>query len=443
MKIAVIGTGYVGLVSGTCFAEVGHEVVGCDIDETKIARLNEMDIPIYEPGLEPLIARNARAGRLTFTTDIPDAVRRSDIIFIAVGTPMSPSGEADLQYVFEAARTIGKHMDGYKIVVTKSTVPVGTSRVIADILRQHAGTRGIPFDVASNPEFLREGSAVRDCLEMERAVIGATSERAARIVAELHKPFRAKLVITSLESAEMIKYASNAFLATKISFINSIANLCEKLGADVVDVARGMGMDSRIGPKFLQAGIGYGGSCFPKDTKALLHLSKQAGAPFDMLESVIRVNEAQRFRVLDKLEVALETLRDKRIAVLGLTFKPNTNDLREAPSLDLIPRLVEMGAKVRAYDAIAVDEARFRLPGAVAFFRDPYEAIEGCDGCLILTEWTEVAELDWKRAKGLMAQPVVVDGRNCLDPAAMTEAGFRYYSIGRSDALPKAQAVGI
>ncbi|MFS0836758.1 UDP-glucose 6-dehydrogenase TuaD [Paenibacillus sp. 1P03SA] len=431
-KIGVIGTGYVGLVSGTCFADVGHHVICCDIDEMKIEQLRAYKIPIYEPGLEELVIKNVQEGRLSFSSDIAGVIKEANIIFIAVGTPMSATGEADLSYVKDVARTIGSHLDGYKIIVTKSTVPVGTGRLIESMIRENLSDKGLTFDVVSNPEFLKEGSAIQDCMNMERAVIGATSEHAAEVIAEIHAPFRTTVFKTSLESAEMIKYAANTFLATKISFINAVANICEKVGADVTEVALGMGLDSRIGNKFLQAGIGYGGSCFPKDTYALKHIAYEAGYEFKLLEAVIETNENQRLVIIDKLNQALGTLQGKKLAVLGLAFKPDTDDVREAPSLSLIPILLSMGAEVQAYDPIAVHEASKYLPSAVRYVEDLYECVRGADACIILTEWKEIKSMDLKRLSDSLRQPVVIDGRNCFDLSDMRQNKLHYYSVGRA-----------
>lgn len=327
-KITVVGSGYVGLVSGTCFSEIGNRVICCDVDPFKIAMLRKGEIPIYEPGLKELVKKNIDADRLFFTSEIGDAIEASDIIYIAVGTPMGENGEADMRYVHEVARTIGQHLNSYKIIVNKSTVPVGTGEQVRQIIMENRKNRFVQFDVVSNPEFLREGSAIEDCMNMERAVIGATSDKAAKRIADLHAPFRTRIFQTNLESAEMIKYAANAFLATKISFINGIANVCERVGADVTSVAAGMGLDSRIGAKFLQAGIGYGGSCFPKDTFALSYIAEEAGFDFSLLKSVIAANDEQRLVVVDKLKQALGCLEGKKIGVLGLAFKPNTDDMR-------------------------------------------------------------------------------------------------------------------
>ncbi|WP_025027147.1 UDP-glucose 6-dehydrogenase TuaD [Caldalkalibacillus mannanilyticus] len=435
-KLAVVGTGYVGLVSGTCFAEIGNQVICCDVDQGKIDRLKAGEIPIYEPGLEELVASNVEAGRLSFTTEINTAIQSSDIIYIAVGTPMSETGEADLRYVKAVANTIGENLNDYKVVVNKSTVPVGTGELVRSIISEHVNNT-IEFDVVSNPEFLREGSAIYDCMNMERAVIGATSEKAADIIAELHAPFKTNILKTDLESAEMIKYAANAFLATKISFINDIANVCERVGADVTKVAEGMGLDSRIGSKFLQAGIGYGGSCFPKDTQALVHIADEVNYDFKLLKSVIETNDLQRLRMIEKVEnVFGKDLSGKTIAVLGLAFKPNTDDMRYAPALTIIPELVRKGAKVKGFDPIAISEAKKELGDQLEYSTDLYEVLKGSDLCLVLTEWKEVLEMDVEKVKQLLKQPIIIDGRNCFELEEMKSYNIQYISIGRQE-VPK------
>ncbi|MCY8808425.1 UDP-glucose/GDP-mannose dehydrogenase family protein [Bacillus atrophaeus] len=429
-KIAVIGTGYVGLVSGTCFAEIGNKVVCCDIDESKIRSLKNGVIPIYEPGLADLVEKNVQEQRLSFTNEIPSAVKEADIIYIAVGTPMSKTGEADLTYVKAAAKTIGEHLNGYKVIVNKSTVPVGTGKLVHSII-QKASKGKCPFDVVSNPEFLREGSAIHDTMNMERAVIGATSNKAASIIEDLHQPFHTPIIKTNLESAEMIKYAANAFLATKISFINDIANICERVGADVSKVSDGVGLDSRIGRKFLKAGIGFGGSCFPKDTTALLQIAKSAGYPFKLIEAVIETNEKQRIHIVDKLLNVMGDLKGRTISVLGLAFKPHTNDVRSAPALDVIPLLQQLGACVKAYDPIAIPEASSILGEQIEYSTNLYDAISDTDACLILTDWPEVKEMELVKAKTLLKQPIIIDGRNLFSLEEMRAAGYIYHSIGR------------
>ncbi|NIK69193.1 UDP-glucose/GDP-mannose dehydrogenase family protein [Paenibacillus sp. BK720] len=430
-KITVIGTGYVGLVSGTCFAEVGNRVICCDVDQRKIDLLNSGVIPIYEPGLEEMALRNKEQGRLLFTTEVGEAIEASDIVYIAVGTPMSETGEADMRYVMSAAKKIGEHLNGHKIIVNKSTVPVGTGELVREVVQANKKYPWTSFDVVSNPEFLREGTALSDCMNMDRAIIGSDNAEAAEQIAQLHAPFNTRIFKTDLESAEMIKYAANTFLATKISFINAIANICEKVGADVEDVAKGMGMDSRIGEKFLQAGIGYGGSCFPKDTYALAHIADKSGYDFELLKSVIKTNHRQRFVVMDKLRETLGGLAGKQIAVLGLAFKPNTDDMREAPSLSIIPELLKQGAVVRAFDPIAAEAAKKQLPAEVAYLESAELAAAGCDACVILTEWNEVLTMDLAKVRDRMKQPIIIDGRNSFDPKVMEQHGFVYYSVGR------------
>jgi UDPglucose 6-dehydrogenase len=432
MRIAMIGTGYVGLVSGACFSEFGHEVVCIDKDEGKIADLNGGRIPIFEPGLEEVVATNAKAGRLTFTCDLAPAVSKADAIFIAVGTPSRRGdGHADLSFVFGAAEEIARAMSGYSVVVTKSTVPVGTGRKVEDIIRKLRPDA--EFDVASNPEFLREGSAIEDFRRPDRVVVGAESERARSVLKEVYRPLflnETPIVFTSRETSELIKYAANAFLATKITFINEVADLCEKVGADVQEVARGIGLDGRIGGKFLHAGPGFGGSCFPKDTLALLKTSQDANAPVRIVETVVAVNEARKSRMADKIAHAFGDLKGKTVAVLGLTFKPNTDDMRDAPSLVIVPKLQEMGARIRAYDPEGAVEARKLL--GIETCKDAYEAIAGADGVVILTEWNEFRALDLPRVKSLLKRPLMVDLRNIYRPAMMEEAGFTYVSVGRA-----------
>jgi UDPglucose 6-dehydrogenase len=432
MRIAMIGTGYVGLVSGACFSEFGHEVVCIDKDEGKIADLNGGRIPIFEPGLEEVVATNAKAGRLTFTRDLAPAVSKADAIFIAVGTPSRRGdGHADLSFVFGAAEEIARAMSGYSVVVTKSTVPVGTGRKVEDIIRKLRPDA--EFDVASNPEFLREGSAIEDFRRPDRVVVGAETERARNVLKEVYRPLflnETPIVFTSRETSELIKYAANAFLATKITFINEVADLCEKVGADVQEVARGIGLDGRIGGKFLHAGPGFGGSCFPKDTLALLKTSQDAKAPVRIVETVVAVNEARKSRMADKIADAFGDLKGKTVAVLGLTFKPNTDDMRDAPSLVIVPKLQEKGARIRAYDPEGTAEARKLL--GIETCKDAYEAIDGADGVVILTEWNEFRALDLARVKSLLKRPLMVDLRNIYRPAMMEEAGFTYVSVGRA-----------
>ncbi len=434
MRIGMVGVGYVGLVSGACFSEFGVDVVCVDTDEARIDRLRAGEIPIFEPGLADLVATNVAAGRLTFTTDLGDAVRGSDAVFIAVGTPSRRGdGHADLSYVYKAAEQIAECLDDtYTVVVTKSTVPVGTGREVEAIIRRVRPDA--QFDVASNPEFLREGSAIEDFMRPDRVVIGTGSDRATEVVRALYRPLYLRetpTVITSLESAELIKYAANTFLATKITFINEIADLCEKVGADVQDIARGIGLDGRIGRKFLHAGPGYGGSCFPKDTLALVQTAKLAGAPMRVVETVVAVNDARKERMVEKITQACgDSVAGKTIAVLGLTFKPNTDDMREAPSLEIVPGLIAAGAGVRAFDPQGMNEAKQLLNG-VAWCDDAYSAMEGAHCLAIVTEWNEFRALDFARARSLMAEPVLVDLRNIYHPDEMQKAGFRCHSVGR------------
>ncbi|MEN2979794.1 UDP-glucose/GDP-mannose dehydrogenase family protein [Tistrella bauzanensis] len=433
MRVAMIGTGYVGLVSGTCFSEFGHSVVCVDNDQSKIERLLRGEIPIYEPGLEDLVARNVRAGRLGFTSDLAEAVRGAEVVFIAVGTPSRRGdGHADLSYVFEAVRQVALAADGYRLVVTKSTVPVGTGGRVKALL---AETRpDVDFDVASNPEFLREGSAIEDFMRPDRVVAGTDSERARDLMTELYRPLflmETPIVHTTIESAELIKYAANAFLATKITFINEMADLCEKVGANVHDIARGIGLDGRIGRKFLHAGPGFGGSCFPKDTRALVSSAQQYGAPLTLVEQVVSSNEARKRRMAERVVAAAGgSLRDKTVGVLGLTFKPNTDDMREAPSLDIVPALLRAGARVRAYDPEGMTEARRLLTG-VTWAADAYDALEGADVAVLITEWNQFRALDLDRVKAVMKAPVMVDLRNVYAPSEMVGRGFTYTSIGR------------
>ncbi len=433
MHITMIGTGYVGLVSGACFAEFGPTVTCVDLDEGKIARLNAGEIPIYEPGLDDLVARGVAAGRLSFTTDLAAAVAQADAVFIAVGTPSRRGdGHADLRYVEAAAADIARALTGYTVVVNKSTVPVGTGRRVAQIIREVRPEAD--FDVASNPEFLREGSAIGDFMRPDRVVIGAESERAQAVMRELYRPLylsETPIVMTSLETAELTKYAANAFLATKITFINEIADLCEKVGADVQAVARGMGLDNRIGKKFLHAGPGYGGSCFPKDTLALVRTAQEAGAPVRIVETVVQVNDRRKGVMASRVMAAAGgSVRGKTIGVLGVAFKPNTDDMRDAPSLAIIPALQDAGATVRAFDPAAMREAAHQLPG-VHWCRDAYDAAEGADVLVLITEWNEFRALDLARLGTLMRARVLVDLRNVYRPEDVRAAGFAYSSIGR------------
>ncbi|PYS52746.1 MAG: UDP-glucose 6-dehydrogenase [Acidobacteria bacterium] len=432
MHIAVIGSGYVGLVTGACFAEFGVDATCVDVDREKIARLSDGIIPIYEPGLEQLVAKNTHAGRLHFTTDLKAAVEQSLVIFLAVGTPPREDGSADLKYIETAVRSIAEYMNGYKVIVTKSTVPVGTGERLRKLIRDYQKGRN-NFGVVSNPEFLREGAAIDDFMRPDRVVIGSRDEEAIAIMKDLYRPLyliETPFVITSLEAAELTKYAANAFLATKISFINEIANLCDLIGCDVHDVARAMGMDRRIGRKFLHPGPGFGGSCFPKDTRALQSVAREFGGESLIVDAVVAVNHRQRARMIPKIERLAGDLKGKAIAVLGLSFKPETNDMRDAPSIDIIRDLLERGARVRAYDPVARDEARKLLPD-VAYAEDEYAAVEGADVLIFMTEWNQFRALDMERIRTLMRSPKIADLRNIYEPEDMRELGFDYVGVGR------------
>ena len=429
-KITVIGTGYVGLVTGACFADLGNFVTCLDINEKRISDLRAGVMPIYEPGLDQIVERSYRAGRLTFSTDYAEALKDVEIIFIAVGTPSGENGEADLSYVESAVQQIAEVVEGPFIIVDKSTVPVGTGDWIDDMLQHHANGKTFDFSVVSNPEFLREGSAIGDFMRPDRVVLGSKNPRAVDVIEELYAPLRCPIVKTDIRTAEMIKYASNAFLATKISFINEIANICEKVGADVIDVARGMGLDNRIGPKFLNAGIGWGGSCFPKDVKALAHIAREYGTQPQLLEAVIRINQTQRMRVVEKLETLFGDVKGKRIGVLGLAFKADTDDMRESPAADIIGILVRKGAVVRSYDPEAMEQARSLVPAEVTLCENPYQVVEDADALVLATEWNEFKQLDFKKVSKLMAQKIVLDGRNLWDPELLTSMGYRYFGVG-------------
>jgi UDPglucose 6-dehydrogenase len=432
MHIAVIGSGYVGLVTGACFAEFGVDVTCVDVDAEKIARLSSGETTIYEPGLDQLLQKNLQAGRLRFTTDVASASDQALVIFLAVGTPPAADGSADLTFVENAARTIAQHMDSYKVVATKSTVPVGTGKRLATLIREHQ-RRPVEFSVVSNPEFLREGAAISDFMRPDRVVIGGSDEQGIAIMRDLYRPLyliETPFVITSLEGAELIKYAANAFLATKISFINEIANLCEKVGCDVHEVARAIGMDRRIGSKFLHPGPGFGGSCFPKDTSALSVIGKQFSSPTRIVDAVIEVNHQQRLAMVPKIENLAGGLTGKRIAVLGLAFKPETDDMRDAPSVEIIRGLVERGAKVSAYDPVAQKEAEKLLP-EIEYADDEYAAAEGADVLVFMTEWNQFRALDMDRIRGVMRVPRIADLRNIYEPSDMREMGFQYAGVGR------------
>ena len=437
MRVTMIGGGYVGLVSGACFAQFGMEVVIVEADSRKLAALQAGGIPIFEPGLDNLVAENVAAGRLSFTGDMDQGLQDADVVFIAVGTPTRRGdGHADLTYVYQAAEQVARKLRGYAVIVTKSTVPVGTGRRVAEIVRE---TRpDLDFDVASNPEFLREGNAIGDFMRPDRVVIGVESERAEAVLRTLYRPLfliETPIIVTSIETAELTKYAANSFLAMKVTFINEVADLCERVGADVHDVARGMGLDGRIGRKFLHPGPGFGGSCFPKDTLAMARIGQDAGAPQRLVETVVTVNDARKSTMARRVTVACGgSVRGKRIAVWGLTFKPETDDMRDAPSIPVVSRLIEEGAEVRAFDPEGMDQAKPHLPPGVIYTSDAIEAVTGADALVVVTEWNVFRAVSPSRLKALMRGSVIVDLRNVFDPAAMRAAGFSYSSIGR--ALP-------
>ncbi|MBN1352399.1 UDP-glucose/GDP-mannose dehydrogenase family protein [candidate division KSB1 bacterium] len=432
MHISIVGTGYVGLVTGTCFAEFGNDVICVDKDEKKIANLNKGILPIYEPGLDVLVAKNVKEGRLTFTTDIKTATEKSLVIFIAVGTPPMEDGSADLQHVEAVAKSIASHLNGYKVIVNKSTVPVGSGRWIKKIIEESIEEK-IPFAVASNPEFLREGSAIEDFMRPDRVVIGAETDEAKAIMKDLYSPLyliETPIVVTNLESAELIKYASNAFLATKISYINEIATICERVGADVHHVAKGMGLDKRIGGKFLHPGPGYGGSCFPKDTRALLQIAEKEGYEFKIVHAAVEINKRQHLAMLEKIKKAVGNLKGKRLGVLGLSFKPNTDDMREAPSITIINGLLKGGAEVFAFDPVAMEESKKVMP-KITYCKDTYEVAKDADALIFITEWNQFRSLDLAKIKSLLKEPIVIDLRNIYEPEKMKEHGFKYVCVGR------------
>jgi UDPglucose 6-dehydrogenase len=432
MQIAVIGTGYVGLVSGACFAEFGIHVTCVDVDAGKIEKLNNGVIPIYEPGLDQVVEKNVKAGRLEFTTDLKAAVEKSRVVFFAVGTPPREDGTPDMRFYRKAAEDVAAAMNDYKVLVTKSTVPVGTGKWLRDFMTERI-PEGMEFGVASNPEFLREGAAIEDFMRPDRVVIGSNEERAIEVMKELYRPLfliETPIVITSLEAAELIKYAANAFLATKITFINEIANLCDAIGCDVHDVARGMGMDNRIGRKFLHPGPGYGGSCFPKDTRALTTVADQFGVETRIVDAVIEANEYQRQAMIPKLEKLIGGLEGKKIGMLGLSFKPETDDMRESPAIDIVQALLQRGASICAFDPVAMEEARHCIDG-IEFAKDEYDALSGADALVIVTEWNQFRALDMERVKSLLKSPKIADLRNIYEPEDMRSLGFEYVGVGR------------
>jgi UDPglucose 6-dehydrogenase len=429
-KICVIGTGYVGLVTGTCFADLGNDVTCLDVDENRIGNLKKGIMPIYEPGLEELVTRNVESGRLCFTTNYAEAVKGADFAFIAVGTPSGGDGEADLQYVRSAAESIADLVNDPIVVVNKSTVPVGTGDWVTEIITKRRAGKPLDFMVVSNPEFLREGSAINDFMFPDRVVLGSSKPEPANAVAQLYEPLRCPIMVTDIRTAEMIKYASNAYLATKISFINEIANMCEEMGANVSEVSRGMGYDHRIGTHFIDAGLGWGGSCFPKDVKALAHMAVLHGTHPQLLQAVIEINRNQRRRVVLKLRRALGSLDDKVIGILGISFKPNTDDIRDAPSLEVIHLLQNEGAVIQAYDPQAMENAKKEVK-RVKFCENPYQVADGADALVLATEWNEFKQIDFKKIHTLMRQHIILDGRNLWNPELVRSQGFKYYDIGR------------
>jgi UDPglucose 6-dehydrogenase len=427
----MVGTGYVGLVSGVGFANLGNDVICLDIEEEKVNRLSNGQLTIYEPGLEEIFARNLKDKRLTFTTDTQKACQKSEVIFICVGTPPNSRGEADLAAVKDVAAFIGKYMNDYKVVVNKSTVPVGTAEIVRNIIRKHQ-PEPIPFDVVSNPEFLREGAAVKDFENPDRIIVGTDSDRAEKIMSSLYRSLartERPIMLTDIRSAEIIKYASNAMLATRISFMNQLAHFCEKAGADITQVSRGMGLDARIGSRFLHAGLGYGGSCFPKDVKALISTMEKYGCDTDLFQAVDRINDKQNTTVVEKLQSVMP-IEGITVAIWGISFKPKTDDIREAPSIKIIERLQDLGAEIHAFDPIAMDNAK-KILKDIEFFSNPYDTVCGCDALILVTEWDVFRNLDMKRVKNLMKRPVIIDGRNIYAAEAMKENGFTYLSIGR------------
>ncbi|OGS44078.1 MAG: UDP-glucose 6-dehydrogenase [Elusimicrobia bacterium RIFOXYD2_FULL_34_15] len=429
MKLAVIGTGYVGLTTGVCLAEIGHTVICVDNDIQKISSLKKNKIPIYEPDLEELLKKNVKNKHLSFSTSIKEAVKKSEVIFICVGTPPREDGSADLSYIETVASEIARDMDGYRLIVDKSTVPVETGEKVEMTIKRNL-KKNLPFDVASNPEFLREGSAVYDTFNPDRVVIGVSSKKAENILREIYKPLNSKIVVTDIKSAEIIKHASNSFLATKISFINAVSNICERCGADVEKVAEGMGFDKRIGKTFLNAGIGFGGFCFPKDLEAFLWISQKLGYQFDLLKNVKEINENQKKNFIKKIEDTLWVMKGKTIGILGLAFKPNTDDMRFAPSIDIINKLQAEGAKIKAYDPKAVEKAKEILKNII-YCKNPYEVAKNSDCLVILTEWDEIRKIDLRKIKKLLKHPIIIDGRNIFEPTEMEKLGFIYKSMGR------------
>ena len=429
MKISIIGSGYVGLVSGTCFADLGINVICADNNKEKISSLKKGIVTMYEPGLEELIKKNTKRGTLKFTTSTKEAVEKSDIIFICVNTPPKANGQADLIYVEKVCQDIAKYMNGYKVIVEKSTVPVNTAERVTDVINSFR-KKGAQFDIASNPEFLREGSAINDLMHPDRVVLGVNSKKAEKMLKELYRPLKTKILVTNIQGAELIKHASNSFLAMKISFINAVSNICDKVGADIEEVATGIGLDKRIGSSFLNAGIGYGGSCFPKDVQAFTYIAEELGYDFGLLKEVEKINEQQKDLVVKKAEKMLWNLPGKTIGILGLAFKPDTDDIRSAPALHIIKRLQEAGCKIKSYDPQAMKNVAKEIKG-ITFCKDSYSVAKNVDCLLVLTEWNDFKELDLAKIKRLMKQPILIDGRNIYDPKTMKKLGFKYACIGR------------
>jgi len=430
VKISVFGAGYVGLVTGTCLSDLGNEVILVDINEERINNLTKGILPIYEPGLEEIVKRNYEKNRLSFTTDSVYAIQNAEIIFIAVGTPQGESGQADLSGIIAVATSIGQYINNYKVIVNKSTVPVGSGDLVGNIISTYQKDKKIEFDVISNPEFLREGCAIQDFMHPDRIIVGSSNNKAVQFIIDLYKPLETTILVMDVRSAEMVKYASNSFLATKISFINEVANLCELVGADAGLVAGGMGLDKRIAHGFLHAGIGFGGSCFPKDCRALIETANEVSYDFKILKSTLKVNQLQRHRFVQKIKDILGNLRGKRLGVLGLSFKPNTDDMRDAPSMDIINELVNQGAQVVAFDPVAINEAKKYISG-ITYTTSSYQAAEDSDALVILTDWNEFKQLDLLKIKELLKSPIIIDGRNIYPPNKMKDLGFNYYGLGR------------
>src|SRR3989338_1590122 len=430
IKICIIGTGYVGLVTGVCLAEIGHSVICIDNNKEKINKLKRGVSPIFEPGLSDLIKKNIKKGGLLFSEDIDYGVKNSNVIFICVNTPTQKNGKTDLRYIQTVAKEVARAMDTYKVIVSKSTMPVGTSQKIKEIMKRLHNPK-VTFDIVSNPEFLREGTAIKDFLKPDRIVMGTETEKAKKIMASIYKPIKAPIIFTGIEASEIIKHACNSFLATKISFINAVANICEKNGGEIEEVAMAMGLDERIGKSFLRAGIGFGGSCFPKDVAAFTRVAKDSGYDFKLLKEVQKINWRQREQFVKKVESVIPNLKGKKIGVLGLSFKPDTDDMREAPSIDIIKYLLAKGATIKAYDPVAMEKAEHIFHNSISYSNNMYEVMKDSDALLILTEWSQFLKIDFQKAKKLLKSPIIIDGRNMFNPEKMGKMGFVYYSVGR------------